>query len=271
MSDDHSTLGRSLDSKIKFIQEKYARLADEYAALRDEKIWRARPSSVQLISGICEIYRPHRILELAVGTGRYFPYLHGSRYVGVDVSPSMLDHARRRETVLRERGFAEIEFVQSEIETFLSHPSEVFDFVLCVGCIGRYVPITNQLMRQLSEILEPGGNLFLETRQRSCLWRVRKLESLLGHSDEQFFVPVTLEEAIGAANKSGLSLRWVLEEKEQKRRWGDRRRLMMFFQREGQSQTIDERCYGNGIREGFFRALLFGDCAPGVIDGQNSN
>src|SRR5438067_311310 len=100
-------------------QAVYADKAHDYA-VRDELKWKKPTNTALALSSFCLDVHPSRVLELGVGTGRYFPFLIGDTYIGVDVCESMLDHARQRESILRERGFTTVKFIQDEINTFLA-------------------------------------------------------------------------------------------------------------------------------------------------------
>ena len=77
--------------------EAYEKLAGPYAALVDEKVENAyyeMPATLSLLPHVAGMH----VLDAGCGTGRYTEWLldHGAEVVGVDVSPRMIRHARKR-------------------------------------------------------------------------------------------------------------------------------------------------------------------------------
>lgn len=76
------------------------------------------------------------------------------RYVGVDISPGMLDHARRR---LRPEQRDSVEFIEAGIE---SMPFGDDEFDLCVCFNGLHcLPDPAAGVREIARCLKPGGRL----------------------------------------------------------------------------------------------------------------
>jgi SAM-dependent methyltransferase len=76
------------------------------------------------------------------------------RYVAADISPTMLDRARRR---AREFGLAGIEFVEADIEQL---PFADHEFDLCLSLNGLHcLPDPAAAVRELARCLKPGGRL----------------------------------------------------------------------------------------------------------------
>ena len=97
-----------------------------------------------------------RVLEVGVGTGKNFPY-HPDRaeVVGLDISPRMLDRARRK----AEGMDYDIELHQMDAQQ-LDFPDDSFDgavatFVFCS------VPNAEQGLRELARTVKPRGQIIL--------------------------------------------------------------------------------------------------------------
>jgi ubiquinone/menaquinone biosynthesis C-methylase UbiE len=94
------------------------------------------------------------ILEVGVGTGRNMPYyLAQARITAIDLSPCMLQRARKRATelgcavVLREMDVQELDFLDHSFDAVVS--TFVFSSVPS--------PITG--LREIRRVLRPGGRL----------------------------------------------------------------------------------------------------------------
>ncbi len=96
------------------------------------------------------------VLEVGVGTGKNFPYHPpGARVTGIDLSPRMLERARRR---ARELG-REMELRLGDVQD-LPFPDDAFDaavatFVFCS------VPDPVLGLEELRRVVRPGGTLHL--------------------------------------------------------------------------------------------------------------
>ena len=209
----------------------YSSQASTYA-LNDERKWERPSDTAKALLGFCREHRPKRVLELGVGTGRYFPFLLGDEYVGVDVCEPMLEHARERDGILRGQGFTSIRLVNDEVNAFLSRPSAGFDFIFSVGCLGFHIPITPALLQSLAGAMSAGGHLFLQTTQRSRRWALRRQlqywrNVLTGREDNySFFCASTPRRLRGAAAAAGLRTEWIREETA---RWYDKSMLLSLF------------------------------------------
>lgn len=97
-----------------------------------------------------------RVLEVAVGTGGNLGLYHsGVRLTGIDLSPGMLAHARRRAaslglSVTLEEGDAE----------HLPYPDASFDTVVCTLALCA-VPDRAATLAEMHRVLRPGGRLLL--------------------------------------------------------------------------------------------------------------
>jgi ubiquinone/menaquinone biosynthesis C-methylase UbiE len=102
------------------------------------------------------------VLDLGCGTGRYFRALAGiRRLVGIDVSKSMLEEARRRVgDHAVERGalrLVEGDFLVQEFQ-----PQE-FDLVYSIGVLAEHSPFDHAVAARVHRWLKPGGRFAFTT------------------------------------------------------------------------------------------------------------
>jgi len=117
------------------------------------------------------------ILDAGCGNGRYSRFLlqHAdaeARITAFDLSPNMLQRARRRLTSDR------ITFAVADL-TRLPYPDAMFDAAVC-GWVLEHLPDPRLGLRELARVLRPGGRLLLLTTEdnftgRWCarLWHCR--------------------------------------------------------------------------------------------------
>jgi ubiquinone/menaquinone biosynthesis C-methylase UbiE len=117
------------------------------------------------------------VLEVAVGTGRNFPfYPEGVRLTGIDLTPAMLEIARKKadelglDADLREGNAQELPF-----------PDASFDAVVCTLSLCN-IPDDRRAVAEMKRVLRPRGRLLLldHVRASSKAWLAaqRVLESL---------------------------------------------------------------------------------------------
>ena len=100
-------------------------------------------------------------LEVGVGTGKNLPYYpHDVKVTAIDLSPRMLERARRRASVLG----LEVELREMDVQD-LAFPDHVFDtlFATFVFCS---VPDPVLGLRELRRVCKPGGRLLLLEHMR---------------------------------------------------------------------------------------------------------
>lgn len=114
------------------------------------------------------------VLEIAVGTGRnlYF-YPTEVRLTGVELSPKMLEIARRR---ARESGI-EADLCAGDAQ-HLPFPDARFDTVVATLALCT-VPDDRRAVTEMARVLRPGGRLLLLEHVRSPLLPVRVLQGIL--------------------------------------------------------------------------------------------
>jgi ubiquinone/menaquinone biosynthesis C-methylase UbiE len=108
-----------------------------------------------------------KVLEVGVGTGRNFPfYPQGVRLTSIDLSPAMLEIARKRaeelglEVDLREGDAQQLPFADAS-----------FDTVVCTLSLCN-IPDDRRAIAEMKRVLRPGGRLLLldHVRASSKVW-----------------------------------------------------------------------------------------------------
>jgi len=102
------------------------------------------------------------VLDFGMGPAVFAPAVVGSgcRYVGVDISPAMVEKARAL-------NLPNCTFLQGDLETVARYRGEV-DLVLMIGLID-YLSDPSMGLRKLAECVRPGGCLVLSFRNRMSL------------------------------------------------------------------------------------------------------
>jgi SAM-dependent methyltransferase len=113
------------------------------------------------------------VLELGCATGNLLAELHPSRGVGVDISPAMVEAARRN--------YPEYEFYVGDAEDL--PVGEVFDYVVMSNLAG-YLHDVWQAFRQLRRVTHPGSRVVVT--YYSFLWQpLLRLAEWLGLRERQ--------------------------------------------------------------------------------------
>ena len=113
-------------------------------------------------------------LEIAIGTGRnLFFYPPNVRLTGVELSPAMLDVARRRASALG--GQVDLRLGDAQA---LEFPDERFDTVVCTLSLCT-IPDDLKAVAEAARVLRPDGHLVLMEHVRSPAVTVRIRQRLL--------------------------------------------------------------------------------------------
>ena len=113
-------------------------------------------------------------LEVGVGTGLNLPfYSRDVRLVGIDLSPGMLDIARRRAGEL-ERA---VDLREGDAQA-LDLPDAGFDTVVCTFSLCA-IPDERRAIAEMRRVLRPGGRLLLADHVVGARWPVRAAQWLL--------------------------------------------------------------------------------------------
>jgi phosphatidylethanolamine/phosphatidyl-N-methylethanolamine N-methyltransferase len=99
-----------------------------------------------------------RVLEVGVGTGLSLPaYASHLEIVGVDLSPEMLEKARER---VAQEGLTNVAALLEMDAGALSFEDASFDTVVAMY-VMTVVPDPEKVMRELSRVCRPGGDVIL--------------------------------------------------------------------------------------------------------------
>jgi ubiquinone/menaquinone biosynthesis C-methylase UbiE len=115
-----------------------------------------------------------RVLEVAVGTGRNFDfYSRGVGITGVDLSPDMLDIARRHATDLD----LEVDLCVAAAEA-LPFDEDSFDTAVCTLSLCT-IPDPAASIAEMKRVLRPGGQLLLLDHIGSSWWPIWAAQRLI--------------------------------------------------------------------------------------------
>lgn len=150
------------------------------------------------------------VLELAIGTGRNLPYYpQGIRLTGVELSPAMVEVARRRagelgiEADLREGDAQNLPFADDSFDTV------VFTLSLCT------IPDDRRALAEAGRVLRPGGRVLLLEHVRSPVPVVRATQRLLDPLTVRFQADHLLREPLDHLQGEGFDVE-ILE----RSKWG---------------------------------------------------
>jgi SAM-dependent methyltransferase len=106
-----------------------------------------------IVAGYLRDREPGVALDAACGTGRFAEFLaaRGHRVIGVDSSPDMLAHARRR--------VPDGEFHVAELDR-LPLPDDSVDIIVCALALV-HVPRLEPVLAEFARVLRPGGDLVI--------------------------------------------------------------------------------------------------------------
>jgi phosphatidylethanolamine/phosphatidyl-N-methylethanolamine N-methyltransferase len=148
---DASETGAPMDEEA--IKSAYRRWAPVYDRTFGFVAAEGRKHSVEIIN-----QRKGRVLEVGVGTGLSLPtYGRHLEIVGIDLSPEMLDKARER--VAAER-LANVTGLYEMDAGDLKFDDATFDTVVAMY-VMTVVPDPEKVMRELSRVCRPGGEVLI--------------------------------------------------------------------------------------------------------------
>jgi len=143
-----------------------------------------------LVSGPLDAYREKslsrlketenkRILINGIGSGLDIPYLpDDASYVGTDITPAMLERAKKRASIDSREPSLDISFQVADSQD-LPFEDKSFDIVV-MHLILAVVPDPVLALQEANRVLRPGGNIFIFDKfiRRGQLAIVRRLLSI---------------------------------------------------------------------------------------------
>ncbi|HHV58615.1 MAG TPA: class I SAM-dependent methyltransferase [Firmicutes bacterium] len=116
-----------------------------------------------------DLFTPHagaRVLDAGCGSGNFSLKLAGKgcRVIGIDISPVMLDVARKKAAAAR----LAVEFLEMDVYD-LRFPSATFDAVFSMACF-EFITEPARAFAELWRVLKPGGDLLIGAIHRDSAW-----------------------------------------------------------------------------------------------------
>jgi ubiquinone/menaquinone biosynthesis C-methylase UbiE len=154
------------------------------------------------------------VLEVAIGTGLNIPLYDPAVHVtGVDLSPAMLDVARKRAADLHR----DVELREGDAH-HLAFDDESFETVVCTFSLCN-IPDPQQALGEMRRVLRPGGRLVLVDHVRSTVtpiyWLQKGIEviSVRIDGDRMTRRPAELVERLGFDVAERDRFRWGIVER----------------------------------------------------------
>jgi ubiquinone/menaquinone biosynthesis C-methylase UbiE len=149
-----------------------------------------------------------QVLEIAIGTGLNLPfYLADVELTGIEISPSMLEIARRRAQSLGRQ----VELFVGDAQA-LPFPDQHFDTVVCTIALCS-IPDERQAVAEVWRVLRPGGRFVALEHVRSPNIIIRGLERLLESCTVRTQADHLLREPVETVQAVGFSIEYLKRQK----------------------------------------------------------
>jgi phosphatidylethanolamine/phosphatidyl-N-methylethanolamine N-methyltransferase len=139
--------------RAKDVVDAYARWAPVYDLVFGPVMEASRKAAVAALPP-----GARRVLEVGVGTGISLPdYPAATRVVGIDLSPDMLERARRR---VADRRLQNVEAILEMDAGRLAFPESGFDAAMAMY-VMTVVPDPARVMAEMRRVVKPGGRILV--------------------------------------------------------------------------------------------------------------
>ena len=166
----HQSGGKGMD--LSSVRSAYRRYAMAYDWIFGPVLNPGRAATIPMVNT-----RPRqRILEVGVGTGLSLKYYRRDAQVtGIDVSPEMLEIARRR---VAARRLGQVEALLEMDAENLAFPDASFDVVLALY-VASVVPNPRRLVAEMRRVCRPGGEMVIVNHFAAGTVAMRAVERAL--------------------------------------------------------------------------------------------
>src|SRR5881227_1261188 len=149
-----------------------------------------------------------QVLEIAIGTGRNLPFYPADvEITGIEISPAMLEIARRRAQSLGRQ----VELVVGDAQA-LPFSDQRFDTVVCMIALCS-IPDERQAVAEVWRVLRPGGCFVALEHVRSPNIIIRGLERLLESYTVRTQGDHLLREPVETVHAVGFSIEYLKRQK----------------------------------------------------------
>ena len=152
VEDENGTVVRTA-MRAKDVIDAYARWAPVYDSVFGPIMEASRRAAVAAVPADAT-----RVLEVGVGTGISLPdYPERMRVVGIDLSPDMLERARRR---VADQGLSNVESILEMDASRLAFGESSFDTAMAMY-VMTVVPDPARVMSEMRRVVKPGGRILV--------------------------------------------------------------------------------------------------------------
>lgn len=189
------------------VRAEYEEIAEAY----DARWHRYNRKSLDLVRPFLSDPPPGRLLDLGSGTGSLLSALHRweirpRRYVGVDLTPVMLQVARRKASAAT----FPVAWVASDVVA-LPFTADTFDVVVSASAL-HYWPDPPRAFEQIRTVLRPGGRFLLVDWCRNYV-TIRALDRWLRWRGRAHHRTYTAVECAAMLRRAGFRVREIREQR----------------------------------------------------------
>jgi ubiquinone/menaquinone biosynthesis C-methylase UbiE len=149
-----------------------------------------------------------QVLEIAIGTGLNLPFYPADvELTGIEISPAMLEIARRRAKSLG----CQVKLVVGDAQA-LPFSDQSFDTVVCTIALCS-IPDDRQAVAEVWRVLRPGGRFVALEHVRSPNIIIRGLEHLLESYTLRTQADHLIREPVETVQEAGFSIEYLKRQK----------------------------------------------------------